>query len=97
MSRITVKLKVMAEVENDYRLVHQALCRELDDLEKKLNKHLQDWSGDAQHAYKTAHDEWQDSAKKRAATLKWLHRALVTAHKNYHSAHGASRKTWKVP
>jgi WXG100 family type VII secretion target len=93
---IQADLVAFKEAERRFREVLQEFEASLDALEKKLERTLSEWSGDAQKAYASAHAEWNQSARDLHAELARLHKAIGRAHRNFRSAIDTNVRMWST-
>lgn len=68
----------------------------LDDLQRRVESSLQDWTGDAQTAYWQAKTEWNNQAAKMPVQLEAGRQTLLTISDNYGTTEERARRIWTV-
>ncbi|MEV4254022.1 WXG100 family type VII secretion target [Spirillospora sp. NPDC049652] len=84
----------MQQAQADFSLTYRALVDELQDLEKELEKHLQQWEGDAVQAYWDAKRQWDAAAQHIGTVLNQLGVVIGEAHSNYSAAERKNQGIW---
>ncbi|MCP2343647.1 WXG100 family type VII secretion target [Actinomadura rupiterrae] len=84
----------MQQAQADFTLAYRALIDELSDLEKELEKHLQQWEGDAVSAYWDAKRQWDSAAQHIGTVLNQLGVVIGEAHQNYSAAERKNSGIW---
>lgn len=76
----------MTQAVADLRSAYRMTKDELDDLEKSVETHLAQWTGDARGAYTTAKAQWDKDANELNDVLERLGAGVEDVHGNYNQA-----------
>ncbi|MBO0802196.1 MAG: WXG100 family type VII secretion target [Nocardiopsaceae bacterium] len=82
-SSITADTAAINEGYVDFGNTLKSLEDVLSNLDGQLSESLKDWSGPAQQAYNSAHDEWKRLTAGLTETLARLHGVLAVVGANY--------------
>jgi early secretory antigenic target protein ESAT-6 len=80
---------------DNFAIAQGTLRRELDELEKDLQKHLSQWEGDAPKVYWDCKKKWDAAAADMAGIVQQLGLAVGTAHDNYMAAEKFGVSVWQ--
>lgn len=94
--QVLAELAKFAAAEDGFGRVLNTLEKELIELDGTLHSSLSEWSGEAKDAYVTAHAHWRAAAQDMSDRLAWLHRSIISAHRNYHHALRANLQMWRA-
>lgn len=76
----------MTQAEADLRLAYRGIKDELEDLEREVEKHLQQWTGTARESYTSAKSDWHTATDELNHILGTLGVAVRDIHDNYSQA-----------
>lgn len=89
-----VDLEKLDSVVSRLAAFEQTLERHIADVDARVQRVHQVWSGDAAAAHLAAHREWMAGARQMRTALTEITTAAATAHSNYSAALAANKQMW---
>ena len=94
-NQYTVDLEELDHIVGQIGKFDAYVERQLVDLDARIARMHQVWTGDAADVQRAAHREWMAAAADMRRGLQDLRTAAATAHRNYSAAIAANQRMWQ--
>ncbi|MGX4655170.1 WXG100 family type VII secretion target [Micromonospora sp. SCSIO 07396] len=78
----------------DMNRVNGRISGALDEMERNVERSIEEWSGDARSAYHVAKAEWRSAADEMTVQLEQARRTLLAISDNYGTTEQRHTKIW---
>ncbi|WKU05733.1 WXG100 family type VII secretion target [Micromonospora sp. HUAS LYJ1] len=79
---------------HDMNQINGRISNALDEMERQVERSLQDWTGDARSAYYAAKAEWRGAAGQMTVHLEQARQTLLRISDNYGTTEQRHAKIW---
>ncbi|WBB80454.1 WXG100 family type VII secretion target [Micromonospora sp. WMMD882] len=79
---------------HDMHQINGRIASALDEMERNVERSLQDWTGDAQTTYYAAKAEWRGAAGAMSVYLEQARQTLLAISENYGTTEQRHTKIW---